>query len=256
MKQLLFTKERPLKIGTDCSGIEAPIVALKQMKVPFSHEFSSEIDKHCISTIQANFNPKIMFGDIKERKIKDIPDIDMYVCGFPCQPFSNAGRREGIRDPRGTIFYECLRVIKHKKPIIYILENVRGLLSIDDGETFKTMISHLEKLRMYNVYWKVLNTADYGIPQSRKRVFIVGILKKYQTNKFEWPKPIPCRSLEEFVDWNDQNNTMINEKYRNHLKKMNPKAVFLDLAFKNKYFPVADKICSCICSNSNFINIS
>ena len=145
------------------------------MKIPFIHEFSSEIDKYCITTIKANFNPKIIFGDMKERKLKEIPDIDLYVCGFPCQSFSLAGDRLGVRDPRGTIFWECLRVIKYKKPMIFVLENVKGLLSIDKGETFKTMIHELENLKIYNVYWKVLNTADYGIPQSRKRVFIIGM---------------------------------------------------------------------------------
>ena len=94
-----------LRVGTDCSGIEAPIMALKQLKIPFYHEFSSEIDKHCIASIKANYKPKIIFGDIKKRKIKDVPDIDLYVCGFPCQPFSMAGERNGIEDSRGTIFY-------------------------------------------------------------------------------------------------------------------------------------------------------
>lgn len=205
---MLFTRKRPLRVGTDCSGIEAPIVALQQLKVPFSHEFSSEIDKHCIATIKANFSPKTIFGDMKERKLKDIPDIDLYICGFPCQPFSIAGRRDGVRDPRGTVFWECLNVIRYKKPIMFVLENVRGLLSIDHGETFKTMILELEKLKIYNVRWKVLNTADYGIPQSRKRVFIVGILKQYQKKQFEWPKPVPCRPLEEFVDWDDTEKYM------------------------------------------------
>ncbi|NCY26811.1 MAG: DNA (cytosine-5-)-methyltransferase, partial [Alphaproteobacteria bacterium] len=126
--------------------MEAPIVALRQLKIPFSHEFSSEIDKHCISTIRANFNPKIIFGDMTTRDIRQVPDIDLYVCGFPCQPFSMAGKRQGEQDPRGTVFYECLRVIKNKKPMIFILENVIGLLSIDGGKTFKTILRELERL--------------------------------------------------------------------------------------------------------------
>jgi DNA (cytosine-5)-methyltransferase 1 len=199
----MFTKERPLRVGTDCSGIEAPIVALEQLRIPFFHEFSSEIDKHCIATIRANFSPRIIFGDMTQRRLKDVPDIDLYVCGFPCQPFSTAGKREGVRDPRGTIFWECLRVIRAKRPMVFILENVRGLLSIDGGETFRTIIAELEKIKGYNVGWKILNTADYGIPQSRKRVFIVGIHKKKEKKEFKWPEPIPCRPLSEFVDWED-----------------------------------------------------
>lgn len=232
IKHPLFTKDRPLRVGTDCSGIDAPIVALQQLKIPFSHEFSSEIDPHCISTIRANFTPKIIFGDITQRHLKDIPDIDLYVCGFPCQPFSLAGKREGVRDPRGTLFWECLRVIRSKKPMMFVLENVRGLLSIDGGETFKTMIDELKKLKNYNVYWKVLNTADYGIPQSRKRVFIVGILKKRIKKEFEWPEPIPCRSLKDFVDWKDKRAyDQITERMKNILEKVPRHVKFINLSF-------------------------
>jgi len=250
---MLFTRKRPLRVGTDCSGIEAPIVALQQLKVPFSHEFSSEIDKHCIATIKANFSPKTIFGDMKERKLKDIPDIDLYVCGFPCQSFSIAGKRQGTRDPRGTVFWECLKVIRYKKPIMFVLENVRGLLSIDNGETFKTMILELDKLKIYNVRWKVLNTADYGIPQSRKRVFIVGILKKNEKKDFEWPKPVPCRSLEEFVDWDDNSKKPLPPYfYGSGMDKIiNKNAIFIDLAYTKYSHKDANIKCPCITTASH-----
>ena len=251
---MIFTKKRPLRIGTDCSGIDAPIVALMQMKIPFSHEFSSEIDKHCIATIKANFNPKIIFGDMMNRKLKDIPDIDLYVCGFPCQPFSLAGKRDGVRDPRGTIFWECLRVIRYKKPMIFVLENVKGLLCIDGGETFKTMISELKKLKVYSVYWKVLNTADYGIPQSRKRVFIVGILKKNEKEGFEWPIPVPCRSLEEFVDWDDIIMSTITQRQKTQLQTIKKTAYFIDLNFNFHTYPNSDKICPTLTAHNQVFN--
>lgn len=232
MRHPLFTKDRPLRVGTDCSGIEAPIVALRQMGIPFVHEFSSEIDRHCIATIKANFTPRIIFGDMTKRRLRDIPNIDLYVCGFPCQPFSAAGRREGVRDPRGTIFWECVRVIRHKKPMVFVLENVRGLLSIDGGQTFRQMMSELERIRGYHVEWRVLNTADYGIPQSRKRVFIVGILKKHMATRFEWPQPIPCRPLEEFVDWGDRTQgSHITEKMRAYLSELPVDSKFINLSF-------------------------
>jgi len=100
-----------LRVGTDCSGIEAPIQALQQLKIPFRHIFSSEIDEYCIQSIKANYKPKIIFGDkngkfpegdIRKRNIKDVTDIDLYVCGFPCQPFSTAGIRQGLEDERGN----------------------------------------------------------------------------------------------------------------------------------------------------------
>jgi DNA (cytosine-5)-methyltransferase 1 len=256
MKHSFFTKERPLRIGTDCSGMEAPIVALQQLRIPFSHEFSSEIDTHCIATIQANFTPKIIFGDMKTRDIRDVPDIDLYVCGFPCQPFSMAGKRQGERDPRGTIFYECLRVIRHKKPMVFVLENVRGLLSIDGGQTFKTILRELEKLKVYNVRWKVLNTADYGIPQSRKRVFIVGIMKRNENTEFRWPEPIPCRPLEEFVDWDDKHHNDLpqfikTKNVSNAITKQT--AIFVNLTDVHNYHRNANRLCPCILTcNHNY----
>ena len=182
-----------LRVGTDCSGIEAPIQALRQLKIPFQHVFSSEIDKYCIQSIKANYHPEILFGDpdgpypngnITQRDINTVPDIDLYVCGFQCQPFSQAGKRKGFEDKRGNVFWSCLEVIKKKQPKYFILENVKGLLSHDRpkdskrgeyGKTWKTIWKEIKKMENYDykIQWKVLNTKDYGIPQNRERIFIV-----------------------------------------------------------------------------------
>jgi DNA (cytosine-5)-methyltransferase 1 len=245
---MLFSSNRPLRIGTDCSGIETPIMALLQMKIPFIHEFSSEIDTYCVRTIQANFCPKIIFGDIMKRNLKDIPDIDMYVCGFPCQPFSFAGYRQGTDDPRGIVFVECLKVISYKKPILFVLENVRGLLTIDKGRTFKNIIRSLESLECYSVHWKILNTADYGIPQSRKRVFIVGILKTYQKKPFLWPTPIPMEPLENYIDYKDQRITGMPNNFivSNMCNIINKNSIFINLGFPKHSHTQADVLCPCI----------
>lgn len=175
----------------------------------------------------------MLFGDICKRNIKDIPYIDMYECGFPCQPFSVAGKRKGTKDSRGTIFWECLQVIQYKKPMIFILENVRGLLSIDQGKTFQSMMDELNKIKISHVDWKILNTADYGIPQSRKRIYIVGILKKSLKTEFKWPEPIPCKPLECFVDQNDHDET------KNYIRvaEMENHLLFL-MAFRKKLIKV------------------
>ena len=123
---------------------------------------------------------------MKDRKIDDLPNIDCYVCGFPCQPFSTAGDRKGVNDKRGIIFFECLKVIQKKKPKYFILENVKGLLTINEGKTFECIIESLQNLKIYNVEWKILNTKDYGIPQNRERVFIIGIQKSLK-KKYKWP---------------------------------------------------------------------
>lgn len=183
-----------------------------------------------------------------QRPLKDVPDIDLYVCGFPCQPFSTAGKRLGEQDPRGTIFYECLRVIRGKKPRVFILENVPGILSIDEGRTFRTIMDAFGRLRIYHVEWKILNTADYGIPQSRKRVFIVGILKRAMERPFEWPTPIECRPLTEFVDWSDRTKQPLSPYfYHSGMDKIiNPHAIFINDAFRKNRHTNADRICPCL----------
>lgn len=235
----MFTKKRPLRVGTDCSGMEAPIVALTNLGVPFTHEFSSEVDKHCIATIKANFHPKIIFEDMTKRHLKDIPDMDLYVCGFPCQPFSIAGKRDGTRDPRGTVFWECLRVIQHKRPMMFVLENVQGLLSMDNGHVFQAMLNALSQLKGYHVDWRVLNTADYGIPQSRKRLFIVGktCRAKQRGGPFHWPSPTTCIPLQHFIDFRDTSRdtwtdrTLANVK---RLQRCTNDLIFVDRAL---FFP-------------------
>jgi DNA (cytosine-5)-methyltransferase 1 len=249
-----------LKVGTDCSGIEAPIQALKQLKIPFKHVFSSEIDKYCIQSIKANYNPEIIFGDkdgpfpegdITKRDIKDVPDIDLYVCGFPCQPFSQAGNRKGFEDTRGNVFFSCLDVIKKKKPKVFILENVKGILSHDKKRTFKRILEEVNKLEDYNIYWKVLNTKDYGIPQNRERVFIVGIKVKYDKG-FQWPEYIQMKNINSYIDKNDKNIRKIADcvTKTKMLSKIPTKAVFIDLAFHKHTYPNSHIYCPSISANS------
>ena len=164
-----------IRIGTDCSGIEAPIQALKRMGIPFRHRFSCEKDIHCQESIQANYHPEQFDTDMTTRYVRSLPAIDLYVCGFPCQPFSLAGKRQGVEDDRGTIFRYCLEVIHTLRPKCFILENVKGLLNIDDGRTFDAIITSLQRLK-YHITWKVLNTKDYGIPHQRERLYIIGLL--------------------------------------------------------------------------------
>ena len=242
-----------LRVGTDCSGIEAPIMALKQLKIPFRHEFSSEIDKHCIESIKANYKPKKIFGDMKKRKVKDVPDIDLYICGFPCQPFSMAGERKGTEDTRGTIFYECLKVIRNKKPNYFILENVKGLITIDEGNTLKEILQSLKELKIYNVEWKVLNTKDYGIPQNRERVFIVGI-KKSLKKKFKWPEKKKMESLKKYIDWKDTRKDVLTERQKNQIKIINPNSYFIDISFNFHKYPNADKYSPCLITISSLFN--
>lgn len=137
-----------------------------------------EIDKYAKKSYEAMYDTKgeLYFNDARKIKPEELPDIDLITGGFPCQSFSIAGQRKGFEDTRGTLFFEIARIADVKKPKYLFLENVPGLLSHDRGRTFKTILSALDELG-YDVAWQVLNSKDFGVPQSRKRLYIVGFLR-------------------------------------------------------------------------------
>jgi len=135
----------------------------------------SEIDKYAIKVYERNFNGHKNYGNATTINAKELPDFDLLVGGFPCQAFSIAGKRAGFDDTRGTLFFDIARILKEKQPRHLVLENVKGLLSHDGGRTFTTIIGVLSDLG-YFVEWQVLNSKDFGVPQNRERVFIVGHL--------------------------------------------------------------------------------
>ena len=138
--------------------------------------FTSEIKPAAIRVYNQNHPEDKITGDITVVDAKDIPDFDILLAGFPCQAFSYAGNRDGFADQtRGTLFFDVLRILREKKPAGFILENVEGLVSHDEGRTFTTIISSLEE--KYKVSAKVLNAKDFGVPQDRKRIYIVGVRK-------------------------------------------------------------------------------
>ena len=153
--------------------------------------FSSEWDKDAAKTYYYNFGER-PFGDIQKIDPKDIPDFDVLLAGFPCQPFSIIGDKEGFRhETQGTLFFNIEKILLEKKPKAFMLENVRNLTAHDNGRTFKVVLSHLKNAG-YDVHYKVLNALDYGVPQKRERIIICGFRKKVS---FEFPPPIPvnCR---------------------------------------------------------------
>jgi DNA (cytosine-5)-methyltransferase 1 len=135
----------------------------------------SEIDEYASAVYKKHYPEHQNYGDITTIDANKLPDFDLLVGGFPCQSFSIAGKRRGFDDTRGTLFFDIARILKEKRPRNFILENVKGLLSHDNGNTFKTIIATLAELG-YCVEWQVLNSKNYGVPQNRERVFIVGHL--------------------------------------------------------------------------------
>jgi DNA (cytosine-5)-methyltransferase 1 len=151
--------------------------------------FSSEWDPHAVKTYVANFD-EVPFGDITQLDINDLPEFDILSAGFPCQPFSSFGKREGFKHKtQGTLFHDVLTIIKARKPKAFLLENVKGLLSHDNKETMKTIMRSLRRAG-YFVDYAVLNSADYGVPQKRERVYIVGF-RKVDFDEFPMSFPEP-----------------------------------------------------------------
>lgn len=134
-------------------------MALRRLGVNFEHVFSCEVDELARAAIRANFRPHRLFRDITTRDPRILPEVDLYIAGFPCQTFSTQGLREGFGDAqgRGLVFGHILEYLRHRRPRTFLLENVPGLLSVDDGGCFRAVLRELERLRSYNVYWKVIH---------------------------------------------------------------------------------------------------
>ena len=147
--------------------------------------FSSEWDNSAQSMYEENFGEK-PFGDINDIRPRDIPNHDILLAGFPCQPFSIAGKRLGFEDTRGTLFFNIEAIIKEKQPQAFLLENVKCLTTHDNGNTFRVITNNLKKIG-YTVYHKVFNSLDFGVPQKRERIYIVGFKENIH---FSFPQPL------------------------------------------------------------------
>jgi len=133
----------------------------------------SEIDRYAISVYKRHFKGHKNYGDATTINPDELPDFDLLVGGFPCQAFSVAGKRAGFNDTRGTLFFDVARILSNKTPRYLVLENVKGLLTHDNGRTFQTILTVLTDIG-YHIQWQVLNSKDFGVPQNRERVYIVG----------------------------------------------------------------------------------
>jgi len=157
------------------SNINAKQYKQKQRPKPLCIGYS-EIDKYAISIYKKHFPKHKNYGDITKIIASELPDHDLLVGGFPCQSFSIAGKRGGFQDTRGTLFFNIAEIAQIKRPRLLLLENVKGLMSHDEGNTFATIISTLDELG-YDCQWQVLNSKNFGVPQNRERVFIIGHLR-------------------------------------------------------------------------------
>lgn len=198
-------KFRFIDLFAGIGGIRIPFQELNGNCV-----FSSEWDRFSQKTYQVNFGEKPA-GDITKISADTIPDFDILLGGFPCQPFSQAGLHKGFSDTRGTLFFEIERIIEAKRPKAFLLENVKQLIGHDHGRTLSVIMDHLKKLN-YHAEYKVLRAGDFGVPQIRERIYIVGIDKeayKLEEN-YSFPFPVPKHIKTRVGDILEKN---VDEKY-------------------------------------------
>ncbi len=182
----------------------------------FNIIWANELDKHAVQVYKENIDNNIVEGDILERYI-EVPEHDVLIAGFPCQPFSMMGSKLGFDDERGTLFFTIQKIIElhDNKPRIIVLENVKNLLTHDKGRTFKRMQGILEDLG-YVVHAKVLDTKDYGLPQTRRRVFVVCFLKSVYgkfAKDYVYPEPVPLNiSVYDLLDKEVDKKYFLSEK--------------------------------------------
>lgn len=170
---------KSIELGTSFSGIGAPESALLKLNVPFKLAFAGDIDEYCKETYFANYKieEKNWFGDVRDFNAETFKDkIDLYVGGSPCQSFSIMGKRKGLEEARGTLFFDYARLISESQPKVFVYENVTGMLNHDGGRTWNVISGIFDNLGYNWTYW-VLNAKDFGLPQNRKRIFVVGFRK-------------------------------------------------------------------------------
>ena len=203
-----------LRLGTVFSGIGAIEQALKRLNINHTIEFAGDIDNHVKKSYIENYAviDHKWHSDITEFDATPFKNkIDLLVGGSPCQAFSMVGKRLGFEDTRGTLFYEFARIINECKPKVFIYENVKGLLSHDNGRTWQ-IIQDVFKDLGYDFYWSLLNSKDYGIPQNRSRLFVVGFKKKFK-GVFSFPPPIPLQhTMQDFLEDYTDSKYFLKEK--------------------------------------------
>ena len=214
--------EKKLKFFDFCSGIGGGRNGMEE--VGFECVGHSEIDLNTAKTYEKFFNDSRNYGDLTKIDLKELPEFDIMIAGFPCQTFSIAGKREGFEDNRGLIIYSLIKIMKTKNVKYFLLENVKGLLNHDKGKTLRIIKNELEKAG-YNLYTKVLNSINFGVPQMRERIYLVGFRKDLDNYTFEFPiEENIIYNLENYIDTKnvselDKNNETFNKYLKNKYNK-------------------------------------
>jgi DNA (cytosine-5)-methyltransferase 1 len=218
--------------GTDCSGIGGAEAALDSLKIEYEYKFASEINIYARNQLDAHYKkPEQLYTDLKKREVKDMKYVDLYVSGFPCQPFSTLGKKQGFFDEknRGEIIFNIIEYLKYHQPKYFILENVEGFLKNNGGKSFGQILEALTSIstkdaeeaeQTYYIKWKIINSKDFGTAQSRKRIYIVGS----KNDTFEFPtaetKKIYLKDIIDPKETNKKTHTLSSLKNLEKVIKM------------------------------------
>ncbi len=230
-------KKTIVSLFSGIGGIDLGFEQTKKIEILWQNEF----DKYALETLKLNSNSKTIDDrDILEILPSEIPQHDILVGGFPCQPFSLAGNKESFNDPRGKLIFKVLEIVNFHTPEVVFLENVKNLKSINNGKDLLKIISELEKIG-YFVKYKVLNTFEYSnLPQNRERLYIIAFKNKINFDKFVWPKKTNSLSkIEDILESNYEDyqiyNKAKNEKIYNELSKIEDKPLETFYQWRRQY---------------------
>jgi DNA (cytosine-5)-methyltransferase 1 len=211
---------KKLRLFDGFTGYGGASWGLKKAGIPFDIVGYSEIDKFAIGLYELNHKGIKNFGDITKIKPEELPDFDFFTGGFPCQTFSSIGKGEGELDPKGTLFYDIIRICEVKKPTFILLENVKGLTTNSHRPTFEKILKELKRIG-YNVQWKILNSKDYGIPQNRERVWIFATTKEIPFGwRFEPNKEPLKKFFKDFLEKNPDKSYYLKQYQTKRLREV------------------------------------
>lgn len=218
------TQNNKLKFIDFCAGIGGGRIGLENIGMECVGY--SEIDRKAIRTYKEFFgDDEPNYGDLMKINPADLPDFDLMIAGFPCQTFSVIGPRTGMNDRRGLIILGLIDIMVGKNLKYFILENVKGLLNHDGGKTLRIILNELDKAG-YKVFWKLVNSLHYGVPQMRERIYFVGIRKDLAKKEipFVWPSPVKTPPLQEFlIDTDELEFDERKRSYETFLRYLNNK---------------------------------
>eukprot|EP00435_Cladocopium_sp_Y103_P016110 s227_g4.t1 len=203
---------RPLKVGSDCTGLNGMALALESLNLPFEEVFASEINAAARALLQRNFKIGRIFEDLRLRPHPQSPKgLDLYCAGFPCQPYSSMGQREGLSTENGNVGLHVLMYIRYGLPKSFLLENVAQLGTAERfRKTLELILNFLTSIcgpngkQFYDLHYKIMNSKDYGTPQNRNRIYIVGLMRQSGSRRrhpiFLWPETEAMLPLSQILD--------------------------------------------------------